>query len=42
VGTVLVQWAIVLAAFLALNPVLARRFAGSGEPATDDGEDDAA
>jgi NSS family neurotransmitter:Na+ symporter len=42
VGTVLVQWAIVLVAFLALNPVLARRFAGSREPATDDGEDDAA
>jgi NSS family neurotransmitter:Na+ symporter len=41
VGTVLVQWAIVLLAFVALNPVLARRFAGGGEEA-DEGEDDGA
>jgi hypothetical protein len=29
VGTVLFQWAIALVAFLILNPVLARRFAGA-------------
>ncbi|MDT8437133.1 MAG: sodium-dependent transporter, partial [Gemmatimonadota bacterium] len=29
VGTVLVQWAIALVAFLLLNPLLARRFAGA-------------
>lgn len=42
VGTVLVQWTIVLVAFLALNPVLARRFAGRGEGELDAEEESGA
>jgi NSS family neurotransmitter:Na+ symporter len=38
VGTVLVQWAIALAVFLALNPLFARRFAGDPQPPDEPGE----
>ncbi|MFO7588526.1 MAG: sodium-dependent transporter [Gemmatimonadota bacterium] len=42
VGTVLVQWTIVLAAFLALNPLLARRFSGDGELVPEEAEEEPA
>jgi hypothetical protein len=38
VGTVLVQWGVVLMALLLLNPVLARRFVGDGATEPGDGE----